>query len=385
MKWNKILSIVAGSALAFTACSDSGSSASREADSSSSGEVLSSSSSPDNPTPAFDTENLFPNMDLGLKFGTNLWLSAGKNGLYSLWFVDTANAGTSYGTIVSHADLSSGVLAFDSTSGYVFAANHSKGDSVLAWIKKGIRLEFSMDDSTLMVKIDDAKPVAVKKATRQVEPGYLAKSDSLVGKVLEWSNGDSSSIYRFYKNGEYIREVSGKSSAFEAGYYDVHRQRLLTLPVYFAGYVSILNSYAAKETSGAYEFDNDISKKDYSVSSMTVDYPDESLLKAADWRSESNDTLRWTLSFSGENFTVKGKTGLSDNTTKIQREGAWAVFGDYLVLSVEKCSAAAKKVECPAVEYGALSKVEATSFEFENSDTSDEYAAPKNWTAIEEE
>ncbi len=384
MKWNKIFSIVAGSALAFTACSDSGSSASREADSSSSGEVLSSSSSSDNPSPAFNAENLLPNMDLGLKFGTNLWLSAGKNGLYSLWFVDTTNAGASYGTVVSHADLSSGVLAFDSTSGYVFAANHAKGDSVLAWIKKGIRLEFSMDDSTLMVKIDDAEPVAVKKATRQVEPGYLAKSDSLAGKVLEWSNGDSSSIYRFYKNGEYIREVSGKSSAFEAGYYDVHRQRLLTLPVYFAGYVSILNSYAAKETSGAYEFDNGISKKDYSVSSMTVDYPDKSLLTAADWRSESNDTLRWTLSFSGENYTVKGKTGLDENTLKIQRDGAWAVFGDYLVFSVEKCSAA-KKVECPAVEYGTLSKVEATSFEFENSSTSDEYAAPKNWTAIEEE
>lgn len=384
MKWNKIFSIVAGSALAFTACSDSGSNASRETDSSSSGEVLSSSSSPDNPTPAFDTENLLPNMDLGLKFGTNLWLSAGKNGLYSLWFVDTANAEVSYGTIVSHADLSNGILAFDSSSGYTYAANHHKGDSVLAWIRKGIRLEFSMDGSTLMVKIDDAEPVAVKKATRQVESGYLAKGDSLVGKVLEWSNGDSSSVYRFYKNGEYIREVGGKSFAFEAGYYDVHRQRLLTLPVYFAGYVSILNSYAAKENSGSYEFDNDISKKNYSVSSMTVEYPDVSLLVAAGWRSESNDTLRWTLSFSGENYTIKGKTGLSENTLKIQRDGAWAVFGDRLVLSVEKCSAA-KKVECPAVEYGTLSNVKATSFGFENSDSSDEYAAPKNWTAIEEE
>ena len=323
-------------------------------------------------------------MDLGLKFGTNLWLSAGKNGLYSLWFVDTASADLSYGTIVSHADLSSGVLAFDSTSGYTFAANHSKGDSVLAWIRKGIRLEFSMEDSALMVKIDDAKPFAVKKATRQVDPDYLAKSDSLVGMVLEWSNGDTSSTYRFYKNGEYIREVAGESSAFEAGFYDVHRQHLLTLPVYFAGYVSILNSYIAKKKNGSYEFDNEISKRNYSVSSMTVEYPDISLLTKTDWRSESNDTLKWTLAFQGENYTVRGKTGLNDNTTKIQREGAWAVFGDNLILSVEKCSAS-KKVECPAVEWGALSKVEATSFEFENSETSDEYAAPKNWAAIEEE
>lgn len=384
MKWNKILSAVAGSVLAFSACSDSSSGASRESDSSSSGEILSSSSSSDNPTPAFDIENLFPNMDLGLKFGTNLWLSAGKNGLYSLWFVDTASADLSYGTIVSHADLSSGVLAFDSTSGYTFAANHSKGDSVLAWIRKGIRLEFSMENSALMVKIDDAKPFAVKKATRQVDPDYLAKSDSLVGMVLEWSNGDTSSTYRFYKNGEYIREVAGESSAFEAGFYDVHRQHLLTLPVYFAGYVSILNSYIAKKKNGSYEFDNEISKRNYSVSSMTVEYPDISLLTKTDWRSESNDTLKWTLAFQGENYTVRGKTGLNDNTTKIQREGAWAVFGDNLVLSVEKCSAS-KKVECPAVEWGALSKVEATSFEFENSETSDEYAAPKNWAAIEEE
>ncbi len=383
MKWNKILTLVAGSVLAFAACSDSSSNASRETDSSSSGEILSSSSSKDSPVPAFDTENLLPNMDLGLKFGTNLWLSAGKSGLYSLWFVDTANAGASYGTIVTHADLSNGVLAFDTSSGYVYATGLSRGDSIIAWIEKGIRLEFSMDDSTLMVKIDDAEPVAVKKATRQVESGYLAKSDSLVGKVLEWSDGDSSSTYRFYRNGEYIREVTGKES-FEAGYYDVHRQHLLTMPVYFAGEVSILNSYTAKENSGSYELDNDISKKNYSVSSMTVDYPDVSLLVMSGWNSESNDTLRWTLSFSGENYTIKGKTGLSENTTKVQREGAWAVFGDYLVLSVEKCSAV-KKVECPAVEYGTLSKVSAMSFEFENSDSSDEYAAPKKWTAIEEE
>ena len=56
MKWNKILSAVAGSVLAFSACSDSSSGASRESDSSSSGEILSSSSSSDNPTPAFDIE-----------------------------------------------------------------------------------------------------------------------------------------------------------------------------------------------------------------------------------------------------------------------------------------------------------------------------------------
>ncbi len=382
-KWNKFLMIL-GSSLALVACSDSGNNASRESDSSSSEKNLSSSSSSEIPDSGFDTENLLPNMDLGSKFGTNLWLSAGKNGLYSLWFVDTANAGASYGTVVSHADLSHGVLAFDTTSGYVFASSHAKGDSVLAWIRSGIRLEFSMEDSTLMVKIDDADPVAVKKATRQVESGYLAKSDSLVGKILEWSDGDSSSIYRFYRNGEYVREVSGKSASFEAGYYDVHRQHLLVLPVYFSGYVSILDSYTAKENSGSYELDNDLSKRNYSVSSMTVDYPDRSLLSKSDWSSESNDTLRWTLSFDGESYAIKGKTGLSENTTKIQREGAWAVFGDYLVLSVEKC-AAAKKLECPAVEYGTLANVSENSFEFENSETADEYAAPKAWTAIEEE
>ncbi len=382
-KWNKLLFIL-GSSLALVACSDSSSNASRESDSSSSEKNISSSSSSETPDAGFDTENLLPNMDLGSKFGTNLWLSAGKNGLYSLWFVDSANAGISYGTVVSHADLSDGVLAFDSTSGYVFATSHAKGDSVLAWIQSGIRLEFSMEDSTLMVKIDDAEPVAVKKATRQVESGYLAKSDSLVGKVLEWSDGDSSSIYRFYRNGEYVREVTGKSSSFEAGYYDVHRQHLLVLPVYFSGYVSILYSYTAKENGGSYELDNDISKRNYSVSSMTVDYPDKSLLSKAGWSSESNDTLRWTLAFDGEGYTIRAKTGLNENTTKIQREGAWAVFGDHLVLSVEKC-AAAKKLECPAVEHGTLSKVEESSFEFENSDTSDEYAAPKIWTAIEEE
>lgn len=383
MKWNKFLTLLAGSALVLSACGDSGNDASREADSSSSGEVATSSSSV-SAKPVFDAENLLPNMNLGTRFGTDLWLSAGKNGLYSLWFVDKKNAETSYGTVVAHSDLANGVLAFDTTSGYIFATNDAKGDSVLAWIRKGIGLEFSMKDSLLWVKIDGEDPVEVKKATRQIDPDFLSKGDSLSGKVLEWSNGDSSSIYRFYRNGEYIREVGGEASAFEAGYYDVHRQRLLTLPVYFAGAVSILNSHIAKIGAGFYELDNQISKKNYSVSSMTVEYPDESLLSKNSWSAKSNDTLKWTFAFDDSRYTVKGKTGMDDNTLKIQREGEWAVFGDNLVLSVDKCMSA-KKIQCPAVEYGRISNLDESKFEFENSDDSSEYAAPQKWTAIAEE
>lgn len=384
MKWNKVLTLLAGSALALSACGDSSSGASRETDSSSSGGDVSASSSSVSPKPAFDTENLLPNMNLGSKFGTDLWLSAGKDGLYSLWFVDPKNAETSYGTVVAHSDLSNGVLAFDTTSGYIFATNDSKGDSVLAWIRKGIGLEFSVKDSALWVKIDGAEPVEVKKATRQIDPDFLSKGDSLSGKVLEWSNGDSSLIYRFYKNGEYIREVSGEAFAFEAGYYDVHRQRLLTLPVYFAGSVSILNSYIAKIGAGSYELDNQVSKKTYNVSSMTVEYPEESLLSKNSWSAKSNDTLKWTLSFDALRYTIKGKTGMDDNTLKIQREGEWAVFGDNLILSVDKCMAK-EKIQCPAVEYGRLSDLDKAKFVFDNSDDSSEYAAPENWTAIVEE
>ncbi len=382
MKWNHILPFALGSVLALSACSDSGSDASRESDvSSSSGEELSSSSSVE-PSPSFDASNLYSNMNLGSRFGTNLWLSAGKNGLYSLWFVDEKSSETTYGTVAVKTDLSSGVLSFDTTSGFVYATNDSKGDSVLAWITKGIRLEFSMEDSSLMVKIDDADPVSVEKATRQVYSGVLSRADSLVGKILEWSDGDSSALFRFYKNGEYVRITS---ESFDAGYYDVHRQHLLTLPVHAVGKVSILSSYVAETGNGSYMLDNQIEKKEYKVSSMTVEYPDASLFTGSGWSAESNDTLKWVLDLQDdETYTLKGKTGMDDSSVKIQREGVWAVFGDYLTLTVDKCMAA-KKVSCPAVEYGTVSDLKKSGFEFENSDDSTEYAAPKVWTAIEEE
>lgn len=368
---------------ALAACSSDSSSASRDVDSSSSG-TGSSSSVEGSSSSAFDTENLLTNMDLGKKFGTKLWLSAGKNGLYSLWFIDTTSSETSYGTIATYADLSSGVLSFDSTSGLIYATNNAAGDSVLAWTKRGIKLEFSVKDSTTQVSIDGADPVEVKKATRQIDKAYLSKAETLEGTILEWSAGDSVSTYRFYKNGEYIRTATLGSEIFEAGHYDVHRQHLLLVPAFFAGSVSTVTSYAAKIGNGGYILDNQLSAREYRSSSLSVEYPKVSTLEDAAWSSESNDTLKWTLSFSGDEYSLRGKTGLNDNTTKILRSGEWAVFGDYLVLSVEVCSAV-KTISCPSVERGQLIDLEEASFLFENSDPDDEYSAPRKWSLIEEE
>lgn len=379
-----LLSILASACvLTLLACgSDSSSSASRESDSSSSESVSSSSEAS---VASFDKALLQRNMDLGTSSGVRLWLSTGDGDLYSLWFLDTASSETSYGTVVVHADVSSGTLVFDSTSGYVYASNLQQGNAVLSRIEKGIRLEFSAEDSVLSVSIDGETPIEVKKATRAVDPDYLSNAKDLVEKKLEWSDGDSSSTYYFYKGGEYVRVARNDSAdVFEAGYYDVHRQRLLLLPAYHSGTVSILSSYSAKLNGGNYVISDQTSQKEFGVSSISADYPSEETLSASAWSAKSNDTLKWTLSFDGESYTAAARTGLGNETLKFRRSGDWSVFGDYLVLGIAKCEAN-ESVVCAPVVRGQVSHLTETSFEFDNFDKESKYALPEEWTVVVEE
>lgn len=379
-----LLSVLASACiLTLLACgSDSSSSAARESDSSSSESVSSSSAASED---SFDKALLQRNMDLGTSSGVRLWLSTGDGDLYSLWFLDTASSETSYGTAVVHADISSGALVFDSTAGFVYASNLPQGDSVLSRIEKGIRLEFSVEDSVLNVSIDGADPVEVKKATRAVDPEYLSNAKDLVEKKLEWSDGDSSSIYYFYKDGEYVRVARNDSAdVFEAGYYDVHRQRLLLLPVYYSGYVSILSAYSAKLDGGNYVISDQTSQKEFGVSTISVDYPSVETLSASAWSAKSNDTLKWTLSFDGENYSASARTGIGDETLKFRRSGNWDLFGDYLVLGVAKCEAN-ESVICASVVRGQVFHLTEESFEFDNFDTESKYALPEKWSVVVEE
>jgi len=389
MNLKKFSSIaIASAVMMFAACSDdSSSNPNRESDSSSSKEFVSSSSEENEDAEAIEAlVEEMPNMLLTQKDDANIWLIAGANGLYSLWAIDPNSTSTSYATVATKGDIASGKLEFSKqTDGFAYAKDVKQGEAFAEWLENGITLEFSVEDEALMVSIDGADPVAVEKVTRKVTAGYLSKADSLVGKSLEWSNGDSSSTYFFYKNGEYVRVSKyGEDDLFEAGYYDVHRQQLLMLPAQFVGRVSSLTSYSAKIGEGSYELDDQVSAKTYEVTSVKFSYPDTELLYTNGWESTSHDSLLWTLDLLENNrYVLEAKTGVSDNTLKVRRKGEWNVFGDFFVLSVDTCQAT-ESVQCPT-EYGKILKLSSEKFEFDNFNESNVYAAPKEWTPVIEE
>lgn len=374
-------------ALLFTACgSDSSSSPNRESDSSSSTGTSSSSVENEKAAEIDALVKETPNMLLTKKGDANIWLVAGSTGLYSLWAIDTASSSTSYANALTKGDITTGKLEFSKQAdGFVYSKGVAQAEAFIEWLEDGITLEFSVEDGVLMVSIDGDKPVAVQKATRKVTSGYLSKADSLVGKQLEWSNGDSSSVYRFFKNGEYVRlGLDDEKNSFEAGYYDVHRQVLLMEPVEHTGTVSVLTAYTAKVDGDTYDFDDGLALKSYKASTMKVSYPDVELLKANGWESKSNDTLLWTLDLQEDNrYLIEGKTGVTDNTLKIRRKGNWSVYGDYLVMTVDTCQAVTS-VKCPT-EYGQITTLSEGGFEFDNVIEDLEYVAPKKWTPVIEE
>lgn len=366
--------LVSAAAMSFVACgSDSSSSTNRESDSSSgtalSSSVTSAASSADAST--VTTADLSANMVVGTMFGDTLVVSAGENGLYTLWF---AKGGSNYGYAVCHSDFSGAALTFKSGScGVGYVSSLAIGDSIASALSTGVSVKFSKASSTLKVSVNGATAVDVTKFSFAATAGFVSKASALEGKKLSWSSGDSSSVYYFYKNGLYFRTGHVIGDLWEAGYYDVQQQWLILMPKYYKtdGSVRSLDMY---NVSSAYKLyaSGDVTGVAYEATDLSVTYPTSSKL-ATTWTGAKSDTS-WTVALnSDETFTA---TAMKVKTAIMQKSGSWGLFGDRLVFKIASCSDTEK---CPTIEYGVLSDVADSSLTYTTPDTS-AWALPASWT-----
>ena len=378
-------------ALALGACGDSKSptdsddilsSGGSSAKSSSSKEAKSSSSvSEDIPkgARAATLDDLERNMKLKDMFGRDIYLATGeKHGLFSFWIPDTA-------WIAVPSDFKDGVISFSSGAITSIKIENKAIESMEELVEKdsdhSMRFIVNEDDQ-LQYSLDGGKYKDVSEATVKKNSSVISNGDSLASKTLFCKTGEETyTEYDFYK-GRYVAtdvKDSGKSNrsvvSWSAGYYDIHRGKLLMRPLFYSAPV-----YALVSASVSSDYKTlTISAEDVSCTLSELKYNE---VPAADlegeWESDEGG-LAWSLDLrTDRTFEVKAFKG---NENKALKQGTWDVYGNQLLMKVTGCLGG----KCTPAVMGSVSKWKAGSFfNYGNSDR-DDPPIPENWTAPEYE
>jgi hypothetical protein len=378
-------------ALALGACGDSKSptdsddilsSGGSSAKSSSSKEAKSSSSvSEDIPkgARAATLDDLERNMKLKDMFGRDIYLATGeKHGLFSFWIPDTA-------WIAVPSDFKDGVISFSSGAITSIKIENKAIESMEELVEKdsdhSMRFIVNEDDQ-LQYSLDGGKYKDVSEATVKKNSSVISNGDSLASKTLFCKTGEETyTEYDFYK-GRYVAtdvKDSGKSNrsvvSWSAGYYDIHRGKLLMRPLFYSAPV-----YALVSASVSSDYKTlTISAEDVSCTLSELKYNE---VPAADlegeWESDE-DGLTWSLDMRADRtFEVKAFKG---NENKALKQGIWDVYGNQLLMKMTGCLGG----KCTPAVIGSVSKWKAGSFfDYGNSDP-DDPSIPESWNAPEYE
>jgi hypothetical protein len=378
-------------ALALGACGDSKSptdsddilsSGGSSAKSSSSKEAKSSSSvSEDIPkgARAATLDDLERNMKLKDMFGRDIYLATGeKHGLFSFWIPDTA-------WIAVPSDFKDGVISFSSGAITSIKIENKAIESMEELVEKdsdhSMRFIVNEDDQ-LQYSLDGGKYKDVTEATVKKNSSVISNGDSLASKTLFCKTGEETyTEYDFYK-GRYVAtdvKDSGKSNrsvvSWSAGYYDIHRGKLLMRPLFYSAPV-----YALVSASVSSDYKTlTISAEDVSCTLSELKYNE---VPAADlegeWESDEGG-LTWSLDMRADRtFEVKAFKG---NENKALKQGIWDVYGNQLLMKMTGCLGG----KCTPAVIGSVSKWKAGSFfDYGNSDP-DDPSIPESWNAPEYE
>lgn len=394
MKHSFLLAGVAAASLVLFACGDSSpsdteddilSSPGEKTESSSSVTEDESSSSVSEDIPkgarAATLDDLEKNMTLKGLFGRDIYLATGeKHGLFSLWIPDTA-------WLAAPSDFDDGVLKFSQGAITSIKIDYDAIKSMEKLVEKdsdhSMRFIVNEDDQ-LQYSLDGGEYKDVGETSVKKNSSVVWNGDSLASKELFCKTGENTFTgYSFYK-GRYVatdvvrnaEQTNDSLVSWSAGYYDIHRGKLLMRPLFYSSAV-----YALVSASVSSDYKTlTISAEDVSCTLSELKYNE---VPAADlegeWESDEGG-LAWSLDMrTDRTFEVKAFKG---NENKALKRGTWDVYGNQLLLKVTGCMTGQK---CAPAVKGSVSKWKAGSFfNYDNSDSFDS-PIPEDWIAPEYE
>ena len=379
-------------ALALGACGDSKSptvsddilSSATDKDGSSSSTEPESSSSFEIDLPkgarAATLDDLEKNMTLKGLFGRDIYLATGeKHGLFSLWIPDTA-------WLAAPSDFKDGVLKFSQGAITSIKIDYDAIKSMEKLVEKdsdhSMRFIVNEDDQ-LQYSLDGGEYKDVGETSVKKNSSVVWNGDSLASKELFCKTGENTFTgYSFYK-GRYVatdvvrndKKTNDSLVSWSAGYYDIHRGKLLMRPLFYSAPV-----YALVSASVSSDYKTlTISAEDVSCTLSELKYNE---VPAADlegeWESDEGG-LAWSLDLrTDRTFEVKAFKG---NENKALKQGTWDVYGNQLLMKVTGCLGG----KCTPAVIGSVSKWKAGSFfNYGNSDP-DDPPIPEDWIAPEYE
>ena len=383
MKRSFILAGCAALALSLGACGDATSSDASDDLLSSAGDTEKSSSSKAEDKSSSSAKRDIPegarvatlddlerNMELSGFFGGTAYLATGtKLGLFSIWVPDTAWISVPSDFKDGVIEFSRGTIAAIDAKGVVDSmkalvpseSNKNPGRSIGFIVNEDDQLQYTLDGKTYK----DVKETSVKTTT-----SIISKGEDLAGKQLECEpDSGAKEVYSFY-DGRYIVETKDdKNGTWSAGYYDIHRGRLLmhTLfypqPTYSMFTATVSNKYGIDFSTG----------KSLTCKVSELKYGKVSAKNLAQEWDVSVDGLDWMFKLKDDKtFELEAKKGVDP---KLKRNGTWDVYGDNLMLKFTACS---DKGCTPSVK-GVVSDLDPKKgFKYAHSDP-DEPNIPKEW------
>lgn len=392
MKRSFILAGCAALALTLGACGDSSSpddtddilSSAGDTEKSSSSKADEESSSSDAGLPAgarvATLDDLEKNMVLKDMFGRDIYLATGdKNGLFSFWIPDTA-------WVVAPSDFENGVIKFSSGAITSIKIENSAISKMEKLVEKDSdhSIKFIVNgDGDLLYSLDDEDYKDVGETTVKKNSQVVWNGDSLASKELFCKTGENTFTgYSFYK-GRYVatdvvrndKKTNDSLVSWSAGYYDIHRGKLLMRPLFYSAPV-----YALVSASVSSDYKTlTISAEDVSCTLSELKYNE---VPAADlegeWESDEGG-LNWSLDMRADRtFEVKAFKG---NENKALKQGTWDVYGNQLLLKVTGCLGG----KCTPAVIGSVSKHKAGEFFYYGNSDPDDPSIPSDWTAPEYE
>ena len=359
-------------------------SSANDKDKSSSSEEPESSSSLDVDLPkgarVATLDDLERNMTLTDMFGRDIYLATGeKTGLFSFWIPDTA-------WIAVPSDFKDGLLKFSTGAITSIKIENETISSMEKLVEKGSdhSMQFIVnEDDQLQYSLDGGDYKDVTEASVKKNSSVLSNGDSLTSKTLFCKTGeDTYTKYDFYK-GRYVatdvvrnaKQTNDSLVSWSAGYYDIHRGKLLMRPLFYPGSVyELVSASVSSDYETMTVMSNEIS--------CTLEVLKYNEVPAADlegeWESDEGG-LNWSLDMRADRtFEVKAFKG-SEN--KALKQGTWDVYGNKLLMKVTGCLGG----KCTPAVIGSVSKWKAGSFfNYGNSDP-DDPSIPEDWTAPEYE
>lgn len=319
---------------------DSGSSPSREdGNSSSSGNASSASQSsssatedPADSTRAATLADLLPVMDLGDELGYQVRYVLGASGVYSKFYYRNDSLKAHMAGLYA-LDASGLMLADTLRSGTLSYSTELLPESVKADLKAAPQRLFRVQKTSGVLYAGKSRAdwKAVKAATFTSTSKYVTQSSEVQG-LFTYSSQDTSMTYRMYADGSYVRTGRLLDTLWEAGYYAVQNQYLVTVPV---------ATYAIKDALGIANFMRANSTGSWSeVGTKTaVAYTRADLtpaVSAQDLQGHWTVTLEqrtWDLTLGAQTAALEvNSTDVSVENALYKDSGRWLLLGDYLLL-----------------------------------------------------